>query len=117
LVAILLCSGTGWSPSGPVQDQDNLPGGADALFFQYRLFIRNLLDRRCSFSPSCSHIGQQAIARHGPVFGTMIALERWMRCNSLARSQDYYVHSGHVLSDPLEIDEGLVIWDSLLLPF
>jgi len=40
-----------------------------------------------------------------------------MRCNSMARSQDYYVHSGHGLSDPLKVDEGLVVWDSLLLPF
>lgn len=117
MVAVLLCSGTGLFPDGPDQDQDLLPGGADALFFQYRLFIRDLLDRRCSFSPSCSHIGQQAIAAHGPLFGTMMAMERWMRCNSMARSQDYYVHSGHGLSDPLKVDEGLVIWDSLLLPF
>jgi hypothetical protein len=30
---------------------------------------------------------------------------------------DYYVLSGYRLGDPVEVDEGQVIWDSLLLPF
>lgn len=100
-------------------EPEGIPNVADVLFFQYRLVIRDLLDRSCNFSPSCSHFGQEAISGHGPVFGTMMALERWTRCHSSARDMCYYVESisGRALSDPVDVTEGNVVWDSLLLPF
>jgi hypothetical protein len=111
----MLCSGVSW----PVlaREEPGIPGSVDALFFQYRLLVRDLLGRRCVFTPSCSHFGQQAVTGKGPVIGTMMALERWMRCHSRARLQDYYELTGTRLDDPLEVDEGLVTWDQLLLPF
>ena len=100
-------------------EPEGIPDVTDVLFFQYRLVIRDLLGRKCNFSPSCSHFGQEAIACHGPVLGTMMALERWTRCHSSAVDMDYYAESpsGHSLSDPVDVMEGNVIWDSLLLPF
>ncbi|MBD3369985.1 membrane protein insertion efficiency factor YidD [Candidatus Fermentibacteria bacterium] len=96
-----------------------MPGPTDALFYQYRLVVRELLGRKCSFIPSCSRYGQRAISRYGPVLGTMMALERWTRCHSSARRQDYYVPSGEnsKLLDPIEDYGGFETWDSLLLPF
>jgi putative component of membrane protein insertase Oxa1/YidC/SpoIIIJ protein YidD len=99
--------------------EERMPGPGDALFFQYRLFMRDLLGRRCNFVPSCSHFGQLAMEEHGPLMGTMMALERWSRCHSSALGYGYYMHCAGDwrLSDPLEVDEGNLKWDSLLLPF
>ena len=119
MIVLILSTGIAWPVLEGCPTEDRIPGCADALFFQYRLLIRDLLARRCTFSPSCSHFGQQAISRFGPVFGPMMALERWLRCHSSAGDQSYYetMETGYRLFDPLEVDEGLVIWDSLLLPF
>ncbi len=35
------------------------------LFVQYREVFRDLLGRRCVYSPSCSHYGQEIIERGG----------------------------------------------------
>lgn len=108
------------SSAPPEEDRiENVPGVMDGIIFQYRLVVRDFLDRRCNFSPSCSHYGQTVLSSHGPVIGTMMALERWTRCHSTAGRLDYYSKcgNGNLMSDPLEIDEGNVIWDSLLLPF
>lgn len=94
-----------------------LPGPGNALFFQYRLFARDLLARNCNFVPSCSVFGEEALAEYGPLLGIMMALQRWTRCHSTARYQDYYVRSGRHLYDPLHVYEGTARWDSFLLPF
>ncbi len=38
----------------------------------------------CNFSPSCSHFGKQAIEKHGPLWGSLMAADRFMRCNPWA---------------------------------
>lgn len=98
---------------------EDVPGVMDGIIFQYRLVVRDFLDLKCHFSPSCSRYGQTALSNHGPILGTMISLERWTRCHSAAGRLDYYSRCGigSSLCDPLEMDEGNVIWDSLLLPF
>lgn len=103
--------------SAPVPEP--VPGPFDALFYQYRLLARDLLARRCIFAPSCSSYGQRAVRERGPVLGTMMALERWLRCRGSARMSEYYVPAGRMLFDPLEVPPGTygVTWDSLLLPF
>jgi hypothetical protein len=101
------------------QPQVAVPGPVDALFYQYRLAMSDLLGRSCNFVPSCSYYGQEAISRYGPVLGTMMALERWTRCHSSARNQDYYVplEVDSKLLDPIERYREFEKWDSLLLPF
>lgn|GEM_PF-2862204 len=97
----------------------SIPGPADVLFLQYRTGVRDLLNRRCVFSPTCSRYGEAAVRLHGPLLGTMVAAERWTRCRSDARGADYYLidPNSNGLMDPLTIDEGNVLWDQLLLPF
>ncbi|MFO8182768.1 MAG: membrane protein insertion efficiency factor YidD [Candidatus Aegiribacteria sp.] len=116
---LLLCTRLVSSASPDEYRIEDVPTVMDGLIFQYRLVARDFLDMRCNFSPSCSHYGQTVLSSHGPVIGTMMALERWTRCHSTAGRLDYYSRcgTGSLLSDPLEIDEGNVIWDSLLLPF
>jgi putative component of membrane protein insertase Oxa1/YidC/SpoIIIJ protein YidD len=118
LFVLVLSAGTSWPDNGGPASGERVPGCIDGLFFQYRLLIRDLLDRRCAFSPSCSHYGQEAVAAYGPLIGPMMAVERWLRCHSRARLQGYYgPGEGYLLSDPLEVEEVHETWDSLLLPF
>lgn len=102
----------------------NVPGASrysvtDVLFGQYRAVLRDFLGRRCGFEPSCSIYGQEAISVRGPFLGTMMALERWTRCNSSAWKADYYqrTEDGLLRLDPLDTGRGDVVWDTLLLPF
>jgi len=98
---------------------DEQPAGpADLLFTQYRILFRDLLGRRCAFSPSCSHFGQQAVSRKGPLLGVMVALDRWTRCNSSALEEDDYVRGeSGLISDPLDGFEEVTCWGRWLLPF
>jgi putative membrane protein insertion efficiency factor len=47
----------------------------------YQLFISPLLPPSCKFSPTCSHYALDALARHGAVRGTFLAVGRVLRCN------------------------------------
>jgi putative membrane protein insertion efficiency factor len=41
---------------------------------------------RCRYIPSCSEYASIAIATHGPLRGSFLALWRLLRCNPFARS-------------------------------
>lgn len=104
--------------SGDTVDPEGNSGFLDILFVQYRGVFRDLLGRRCVYSPSCSHYGQEAIRTRGPVFGVMMALERWTRCNSAAFSYgDYTMTERHELIDPVEPGKDVTCWGRFLLPF
>ena len=93
-------------------------GMADILFLEYRLLFRDLLGRTCVFSPSCSHYGQEAFHRFGPVLGTMASLERWTRCHrGSAGSPSYADGPGGRALDPLAPVEEVSCWGRSLLPF
>lgn len=47
----------------------------------YQLLLSPLLGPRCRFYPSCSHYALEAIERHGPLRGTLLALARLSRCH------------------------------------
>jgi uncharacterized protein len=47
----------------------------------YQLAISPLLPPMCRFRPSCSHYAVEALARHGPIRGTWLALRRIARCH------------------------------------
>ena len=49
----------------------------------YRLLISPLLGPRCRFAPSCSEYAMQALARHGPFYGSWLAVRRITRCHPL----------------------------------
>ena len=110
----------GISPARPGEtyNSESSIGFFDVLFVQYRGVFRDLLGRRCVYSPSCSHYAQEAIGIRGPVVGVMMALERWTRCNSAAYSYgDYRMIDSHELLDPVEPGKEVTCWGHLLLPF
>jgi len=51
------------------------------LIGAYQLLLAPLLLPSCRFEPSCSHYAQEAIAAHGPVRGSYLALRRLLRCH------------------------------------
>lgn len=47
----------------------------------YRYLLSPLLGNRCRFYPSCSCYAEQAIAGHGVLRGSWLALRRLARCH------------------------------------
>ncbi|MCS4504957.1 putative membrane protein insertion efficiency factor [wastewater metagenome] len=47
----------------------------------YQYLVSPVLGPRCRFLPSCSSYAVEAIERHGPWRGTMLALRRLGRCH------------------------------------
>ena len=52
-----------------------------ALVVAYRRYVSPALPARCRFYPSCSAYAQEALARHGAVRGTWLAVRRLLRCH------------------------------------
>jgi len=51
------------------------------LIKAYQYTLSPLLGPACRFYPSCSEYAYQAIVRHGPVKGLLLAVKRILRCH------------------------------------
>lgn len=47
----------------------------------YQLVVSPHLGPRCRFHPTCSHYAHEALARHGALRGSLLALRRIGRCH------------------------------------
>jgi putative membrane protein insertion efficiency factor len=47
----------------------------------YQLLVAPVLPPACRYLPSCSHYADEAIARHGALRGSWLALRRICRCH------------------------------------
>jgi putative membrane protein insertion efficiency factor len=47
----------------------------------YQLLLSPVLPPRCRFLPSCSDYAMEALATHGALAGTALALRRLLRCH------------------------------------
>ncbi len=57
-----------------------------ALIRLYQLTLSKALPQNtCRFTPTCSHYGYQAIARHGLIKGAWLATWRVLRCQPFSR--------------------------------
>ncbi|HRF72590.1 MAG TPA: membrane protein insertion efficiency factor YidD [Accumulibacter sp.] len=52
-----------------------------ALIGLYRYALSPMLGRRCRFFPSCSEYAAEAVDKHGAGKGTILALQRLLRCH------------------------------------
>lgn len=71
------------------------------LFLFYKTFISSQDGQSCSFTPSCSEFGMEAVKRQGVFTGILNTFDRLTRCNSLS-PEKYTIHPHtHLLYDPL----------------
>jgi uncharacterized protein len=54
----------------------------------YQRLISPALPRRCKYDPTCSAYALEALRRHGPLRGSVLAAWRLVRCNP-------WSHGGH----------------------
>jgi len=47
----------------------------------YQVAISPFIGPRCRYYPSCSQYAAQAVLKHGPLRGTVLALARLLRCH------------------------------------
>ncbi len=61
----------------------------------------------CPMEPSCSEYARQAVARHGPVKGWMMAMDRLMRCGrDETRRAPTVLVNGHIkYYDPVDAND------------
>lgn len=52
-----------------------------AVIATYRVVLRPAIGPACRFAPSCSVYAEQAIHRHGPLYGAWLAMRRIGRCH------------------------------------
>jgi putative membrane protein insertion efficiency factor len=52
-----------------------------SLIKAYQYTLSPLLGPSCRFYPSCSEYAVQAIGRHGPFSGLLLAVKRILRCH------------------------------------
>ena len=46
----------------------------------YRKTLSPFIGQQCRFEPTCSHYGEEAIAKHGAMRGTILTVWRILRC-------------------------------------
>ena len=46
----------------------------------YRKTLSPFIGQQCRFEPTCSHYGEEAIAKHGALSGTILTVWRILRC-------------------------------------
>lgn len=46
----------------------------------YRKTLSPLIGQQCRFEPTCSHYGEEAIAKHGALRGSLLTVWRILRC-------------------------------------
>lgn len=54
------------------------------LLWLYRRLISPVLPPACRYYPSCSQYAGEAIAVHGPFYGSWLAVRRLLRCHPWA---------------------------------
>ena len=55
--------------------------GIRGMIRAYQLLLAPVLPSSCRFYPSCSHYAAEAVARHGPGRGLLLATRRLLRCH------------------------------------
>ena len=71
------------------------------LFLFYKNFISSQDGSSCSFTPSCSEFGMEAVKKQGVIIGVINTFDRLTRCNSLSPEKYSFHPVTHLLYDPV----------------
>ncbi|MBK6995510.1 MAG: membrane protein insertion efficiency factor YidD [Lewinellaceae bacterium] len=71
------------------------------LFLVYKSFFSSQDNQRCSFHPSCSEFGLEAVKKLGVVRGIICTCDRLTRCNGFSPRQYEIDLEKRVLKDPV----------------
>ncbi|MFN0173839.1 MAG: membrane protein insertion efficiency factor YidD [Saprospiraceae bacterium] len=71
------------------------------LFLVYKSFFSSQDNQRCSFHPSCSEFGLEAVKKLGVVRGIICTCDRLTRCNGFSPKQYEIDLEKRVLKDPV----------------
>jgi len=72
------------------------------LFLVYKSFFSSQDNQRCSFHPSCSEFGLEAVKKLGAVRGVICTCDRLTRCNGFSPKQYEIDMERRVLKDPVQ---------------
>jgi len=71
------------------------------LFLVYKSFLSSQDNQRCSFHPSCSEYGLEAVKKFGFLRGFVSTCDRLTRCNGFSPEQYEIDLERRVLKDPV----------------
>ena len=71
------------------------------LFLVYKSFFSSQDNQRCSFHPSCSEFGLEAVKKLGVVRGIICTCDRLTRCNGFSPEQYEIDMERRALKDPV----------------
>jgi len=84
------------------ENPNELQAVFSGLFLFYKSFLSSQDNQRCSFHPSCSEFGLEAVKKFGVVRGIICTCDRLTRCNGFS-PQQYEIDLEHRrLNDPVE---------------
>jgi putative membrane protein insertion efficiency factor len=77
----------------------------------YQVALSSQDGPRCMFHPSCSEYAKQALVEHGAVIGSLMAVDRYLRCNGVDRDLYPYDPMLRKLLDPVPEKTAREGWD------
>lgn len=72
------------------------------LYQFYKAFVSSQDGQSCSFHPSCSTYGLQAMKKHGSFLGALMGFDRLTRCHGLSPHWYEFDRKKRLLIDPVE---------------
>jgi putative membrane protein insertion efficiency factor len=72
-----------------------------ALLRLYQIVFSSQDGPRCMFHPSCSEFAKIALSEHGAVVGSLMTIDRYLRCNGVDRQLYPYDPARQKLLDPV----------------
>ena len=83
------------------ENPNELQAVFSGLFLVYKAFFSSQDNQRCSFHPSCSEFGLEAVKRFGVIRGVMCTCDRLTRCNGFSPRQYEIDFERRRLKDPV----------------
>ena len=84
------------------ENPNELQAVFSGLFLFYKSFFSSQDNQRCSFHPSCSEYGLEAVKKLGVIRGIVCTCDRLTRCNGLSPEQYELNRAKQGLNDPVK---------------